>query len=257
MRWLVIAEWRRMVVGLVRYPIDTIASTLTLFLVFAGLFYGARYITSSPIGGGRLSTVVLGYTVWIVMMAATGDMAWSVQNEAQNGTLEQVMMVPWNAVWVFFVRAVMAIVGMLVPVGAVLVALLAMTHVHLAWRSAALVPMAMVIGTAWGLGLLVAGVALLLKRVGQVLQIVQFLLLFVIVSPVAVLPGIGWHLAAMAIPFAAQVFLLHGLLTSGATATIWLWVESLFNLLFMLASGILLFMGADRLARRQGILGHY
>ncbi len=257
MNRLLIAEWRRMVVGLVRYPIDTIASTLTLFLVFAGLFYGASYITSSPIGGGRLSTVVLGYTVWIVMMAATGDMAWSVQNEAQNGTLEQVMMVPWNSVWVFLVRAVMAIVGMLVPVGAVLLALLAMTHVHLFWRPAALVPILMVIATAWGLGLLVAGIALLLKRVGQVLQIVQFLLLFVIVSPVAVLPGLGWHLASIAIPFAAQVSLLHGLLAAGATPTAWLWLESVMNLLFVLMGGIALFIGADRLARRQGILGHY
>jgi ABC-2 type transport system permease protein len=253
---LVVAEWRRMVVTLVRYPMDTVSGMVTLFLVFLGLFYGAKYITQSPIAGGRLDTVVLGYGVWMLMLVAMDDMGGQIQNEAQNGTLEQVMLVPWASRVVFLVRGVMAIAGFLLPAGVVLAALVLITHVHLTWTAMAAVPIVMVLGTAWGLGLLVASVALLLKRVSQMLQILQFLLLFLIIAPVATLPGLGWHVAAMVVPLAAQVALLRDVL-NGAAVTHWVWIEAIVNLVVMMGFGLGMFGGADRLARRRGILGHY
>ena len=138
---IVVGEWRRMVINLVRYPLETVSAMVTMFLVFAGLFYGASYITQSPIGSGRLAGVVLGYAVWILMMAATGDMGWSIQNEAQNGTLEQVMLLPWPSVVVFLVRAMMAIVGFIIPMLVVVAGLLFITGVEFSWRLSALLPM--------------------------------------------------------------------------------------------------------------------
>lgn len=253
---LLIAEWRRMVVEAVRYPLDTISFMVTLFMLFVGMFYGARYITQSPVGGGRLDTVVLGYAVWMLMMAATSDMGWQIQNEAQNGTLEQVMLVPWSSRLVFLVRGVMAIAAFLVPCAVIIVALLAVTHARFVWTPVAVVPMALVMATAWGLGLLVASLGLLIKRVGQMMQIVQFLLLFVIIAPVSVLAGIGWHVVAMLVPLTAQVTLLRDVL-NGVPVIHWVWVEALVNFAVTMGAGLWVFGGADRLARRRGILGHY
>jgi ABC-2 type transport system permease protein len=253
---LLVAEWRRMVAQMTRYPGETISSMMVLFLVFAGLFYGARYMTAAPISGARLATVVIGYAVWMLMMSATGDMGWSIQNEAQNGTLEQVMLVPWAAVWVFLVRAVMSIAGFLLPEAVIIAALIVMTGVHFVWSPLAAAPVAMVLVTAWGLGLVVAALALVLKRVGQVLQIVQFLLLFVILSPVATLPGWAGHLAGMLVPFAAQVGVLHRVL-EGQTVGPWLWLEAGADMIVFLVAGVLLFKLLDGVARAQGILGHY
>jgi ABC-2 type transport system permease protein len=255
-RALVVAEWRRTIAEMVRYPVESLSAMFTMFLIFAGLFYGARYITNSPIGTGRLTTVVLGYAVWMIMMAATGDMGWSVQNEAQNGTLEQVMLVPWASFWLFLVRALTTLIGSLVPIVVVIVGLILLTHVHFVWTPTAFVPVAMILGTAWGLGLVVASAALVLKRVGQVLQVVQFLLLFIILSPVAALAGWGWHLAAMVVPFAAQVTVLHDVLGGRLPETMQ-WVEALMNLVVTFVVGGVAFRAADRVARRRGILGHY
>jgi ABC-2 type transport system permease protein len=254
---LLLAEWRRTVAEMVRYPVETISATVTLFLIFAGLFFGAQYITGSPIGGGRLASAVLGYAVWMIMMAATQDMAWSVQNEAQNGTLEQVMTVPWAPTTVFLVRGMMAVMGFLIPAIIVVAALIVMTGVHLAWSTEALWPMVMVLVTAWGLGLMVAGVALILKRVGQVLQIVNFLLLFLILSPLATLAGWYWHLVAMLVPFTAQATLLKAVLDGGTGLSRLVWIEAVVNMAVLFVLGCLVFYGADRLARRRGILGHY
>lgn len=245
-----------MVVEAVRYPLDTISAMVTLFMLFVGLFYGARYITQSPVGGGRLDTVVLGYAVWMLMMAATSDMGWQIQNEAQNGTLEQVMLVPWSSRLVFLVRGVMAIAAFLVPCALIIVGLIALTHAHFVWTPVALVPTALVLATAWGLGLLVASLGLLIKRVGQMMQIIQFLLLFLIIAPLATLAGTVWHMVAMVVPLTAQVTLLRDLL-NGAPVSHWVWVEALVNFGVTMALGLWLFGGADRLARRRGILGHY
>lgn len=254
---IVVGEWRRMVVNLVRYPLETISSMVTMFLVFAGLFYGATYITQSPIGSGRLAGVVLGYAVWILMMAATGDMGWSIQNEAQNGTLEQVMLLPWPSVVVFLVRALMAIVGFLLPMLVVVAGLLYITGVEFSWRLSALLPMMMTLTTAWGLGLIVAAIALVFKRIGQVLNMIQFLLLFVIMIPMASHQGMLWHLMGMVVPFAAEVSLLHQLLGSSGATTGWLWVDSLVNTALFMGLGVWLFWQSDRLSRTRGILGHY
>lgn len=256
MTGLLLAEWRRTVVETVRYPLETISSMMTLFIVFAGLFYGATYVTNSPIGGGRLTTVVVGYAIWMTMMAATGDLGWSIQNEAQNGTLEQVMLVPWSAATVFLVRALMAILAFLIPMIVVVVALLAITHVQLDWQWLALAPFLAALGTAWGLGLMVAAIALLFKRVGQVLNIIQFGLLFVILAPVAHFQALVWHLVSMVVPFTAEVVLLKNLLSHTPTSG-WIWWESGINLALIITVGIVSFIGANRIARHRGILGHY
>ncbi len=253
---LFLAEWRRTVVETVRYPLETISSTMTLLIVFAGLFYGTTYVTHSPIGGGRLTTVVVGYVIWMTMMAATDDVGWSIQNEAQNGTLEQVMLVPWSPAVIFLMRALMAILAFLIPMGIVITALLAITHVHLHWQWLALIPFLAALGTAWGLGLGVAAIALLFKRMGQVLNIIQFGLLFVILAPVVKFHALIWHVVSMVVPFTAQVVLLRNLLSHTPTSH-WIWWEAGTNLVLTFTVGVLSFVGASRLARHRGILNHY
>ncbi len=257
MTGVIVAEWRRALIEATRYPMETISSMLTMFLVFAGLFYGASYITSSPIGTGRLSTIVVGYTIWMTMMSATSDMGWSMQNEAQNGTLEQVMLVPWPSVLIFIMRAVMAIVVFLVPLIIVVAALIALTHVRLDWRSIALAPFFMTLVTAWGMGLVVASVALLFKRIGQVLNIVQFLLLFVIMAPILQNHQIIWQVLGMLLPFTAQVALLHQVLQPTGMGAGILWFEAVLNMVIWMGAGVGGFVAADHIARRRGIIGHY
>ena len=257
MNRLWMAEWRRLFIEMARYPMETVSAMVTLFLIFAGLFIGASYISNSPLGGGKLATVVLGYGVWMIMMAATSDMGYSIQNEAQNGTLEQVMLVPWSALSIFVARAAASIVNFLVPAAVVVWGLIALTGVHLEWSGAAAVPAVMTLFTAWGLGLVVAAAALVLKRIGQMLQIVNFLLLFVILAPVTEIAGLGGHILSAVVPFTAQVALLHTILGRGVTGGATLWQEAVVNMLVWAVGGGLVFTAADRIVRRRGTLSHY
>lgn len=257
MTGLFVAEWRRTVVQILRYPGELASEGVVLFAVFAGLFFGARYIGSGPISGSHLSASVLGYGVWMLVMSATGEMGWSIQTEAQNGTLEQVMLVPWRPVSVFLMRALAAVLTGLVPEVVVIAALILLTGASFTFSALALVPVVLAMLAAWGLGLVVAAAALVLKRVSQLLQVIQFVLLFLMLAPLSDLPGAVGHVVASVVPFSAVVATLQMTLNGGAGPSAALWIEAALNTALIFAFGLALFQRADVLARRQGILGHY
>ncbi len=247
-----------MLIDLVRYPLETVSMMVVMFAVFAGMFFGASYLTQAPISGPNLTGVVIGYAVWTLVMNATGFMGYSIQNEAQNGTLEQVMLAPWRTVQIFLVRGVMDILEMLIPVLAVLAGLVALSGAHLLWRPIALVPALMTIVTAWGIGLLMAALALVFKRMSQLQLMIQFALLFIIIAPITNLGGAwGVGLGVLA-PLSVQVSVLHTALgVAAAPASLTMWWEAAGDMVLWFGLGVWLLGGADRLARQRGIVGHY
>lgn len=241
-----------------RYPMETISSMVVLVLVFLALLLGASYLSGSPVHGARLSSVVLGHVIWALAMAATGEMGFSLQNEAQNGTLEQLFLSPWETSRIMLVRAFMGIAAFLLPLAVILGALLVITGVHFTLSLADLVPMGLALVTAWGLGLVVAVAAVLFKRMGQILNMLQFVLIFVIMAPIPAMPGFG-HVLATVLPLTASVGLLdHLMVAHAAGGTVWiLLAEAGLNALLYLGGGLWLFSRADALARTRGILAHY
>ncbi|MDA8346470.1 MAG: ABC transporter permease [Thermaerobacter sp.] len=255
---LLVAEWRRMIIDLVRYPLETMSMMVVMLAVFAGMFFGAHYLTAAPIGGTTLSGVVIGYAVWSLVMNATGFMGYSIQNETQNGTLEQVMLAPWRTVQIFLVRGVMDILEMLIPVLLVLVGLVALTGAQFNWRPMALLPVIMIIVTAWGIGLMMAALALLFKRMTQMQLMIQFALLFIIMAPITALHGVTGAALGVLAPLTVQVGVLHaavGVTVPSVSAGMW-W-EAVADMALWFGVGYWLLTSADGLARRRGIVGHY
>lgn len=247
-----------MIIDLVRYPLETVSTVVVMFAIFAGMFFGAGYLAGVPISGKNASGVIIGYVVWTVVMQASGFMGYSIQNEAQNGTLEQVMLAPWRTAQVFLVRGLMDIVEMLIPALIVLIALTALSGAHFAWRPLALLPALMTIVTAWGIGLIMAGLALLFKRMSQVQLMIQFALLFIIIAPIPSAAGVLGIALGIVAPLSMQVALLHAALQSGSASLQAVhWLLAVADMLLWFGGGALLLSAADRVARRRGIVGHY
>lgn len=202
--------------------------------------------------------MVLGYVIWALTMAGCGEMGFSLQNEAQNGTLEQLFLSPWETAGIMLVRAFMGILAFLLPLAVILGVLLAITGVRFTVSAADLLPMALALVTAWGLGLVVAVAAVLFKRMGQVLNMLQFVMIFVIMAPIAEMPGFG-HVLATVLPLTASVGLLDHLMVAHLSGGVpWtLVLEAALNALLYLGGGLWLFRRADAVARVRGILAHY
>lgn len=94
--WTFRAILVRFLIELKRYPLNTLSSLATLYIVFLILFTGARYAQGLGVNlfGEGLEGLVVGYLVWTFAIIAYSDLSWELMREAQQGTLEQLYMSP-------------------------------------------------------------------------------------------------------------------------------------------------------------------
>lgn len=252
------AEWRREWVQLRRYPTELLSELAVIVLVFYGLFLGGSYMAGGAILGGRLSDIIVGYALWTLSMMSVGTMGWTISNEAQNGTLEQVFLSPYGASLILLLRNMASIVISLLFTILTLFSVMAITGHYLFVSPWDIVPGLLMIASATGLGYLVASVTILMKRSQQLLNLLQFILLFLIMAPTATLGG-SWRWLAIMAPFSPVVALLRSMMTQGAallgTGNWLLW--SVVNAVLWLLIGLLVFAWAQKKARRRGNLSHY
>jgi ABC-2 type transport system permease protein len=253
-----VAEFRREWIQLKRYPTELLSEVIVIVAVFYGLFLGATYIAGNNILGSRMDSVIVGYMLWTLVLIAVNSMGYAISTESQNGTLEQVFLSPLGPITVLLLRNLAALVFNVVFTVLVILLIMMVTGRHLSLSVWEFVPLVMAVGSAIGIGYLVASITILFKRVNQLLGLLQFLLLFLVMSPFNDLKG-AWHYIAAVIPFAPMVGLLqrmmiqHTGLLENPSWLLWGWA----NLAFWLALGMIVFHLACRKARMKGVLGHY
>src|ERR687885_908718 len=103
---LFLAEFRRSWIQFIRYPFEAIGGIVITTCIFYGLFLSARYIAGPSLQfGNRLDAIVVGYTLWTLVLFIMTDLAGGLQYEAQTGTLEQLFLSPFGAPTIFLMRA--------------------------------------------------------------------------------------------------------------------------------------------------------
>jgi ABC-2 type transport system permease protein len=109
-----------------------------------------------------------------------------------------------------------------------------------------------------GFGLLLGGLSLVFKRIGQLSSLVQFSLFFVAYAELGAIPA-PWNSIVAHLPLARGVDLLKALLTPAldmtelGTGAAWLLADTAAYAL----AGSLFFVLMERVARRNGLLSHY
>jgi ABC-2 type transport system permease protein len=245
-----------------RYPMELFTGLFVLYLLFMGLFMGARVIAGQQVLSGNLDGVVIGYTMWFLAMMAINTMSTDIESEARQGTLEQVYLHAANYLGLLWVRAIVHLTmgfGIVILL-AVMIQASTGSWLNLTWYVLPAVLVTIII-TAWGLcgfGLILGGLSLVLKRIGQLSAIIQFGLFFLAYADLASIPQ-PWQQIVAHLPLARGVDILKGLLsTSGAAVQLgenmsWLLVDSLVYAVI----GSLVFAAMERVARKQGLLSHY
>ncbi|MBX6350238.1 MAG: ABC transporter permease [Clostridia bacterium] len=255
------ALWHRSAVMFLRYAFNTLGLLVSLYLVFLVFFLGANYVgggfAGSPVPGlGRtLDQLVVGFFLWFLALAAYQDLADKVMQEAQWGTLEQVMMTPFGFRWVSLVTVLVDTVLNFAIAAVILAAMLLTSGRTLHVDLATVVPLLLlVVGTSVGLGFGLAGLALIYKRVQALYQVLQFLLIFLIAAPLDASPLLGL------LPLTLPAHLTIDAMTQGTR----LWQMPVRELALAsvvsaayLALGLLVFGRMERAARATGNLAHY
>lgn len=254
---LFLAELKRVWILQIRYTAEIVSFVIGLTIVFYGLFQSTQYIAGPNVQlGDRLDSIIVGYVLWSFTTFILGDIAGGLQQEAQTGTLEQIFLSPFGASQIFITRAVANLTLQLILNGAILLIIMVLTGRYLSFPPTLILPLLSVLLGAYGLALAMGSLALLLKRVQQVLGIFQFLLFFVLLVPTESWAGytkfLGWLL-----PLTLGGKLLRDLMARGLPLDLIQFLAAMLNGATYFALGLFLFRLAEREAKRRGKLGGF
>ncbi|AFV76904.1 hypothetical protein YIM1640_17240 [Thermus oshimai] len=247
---LFLAELYRSFLGLRRYPLDFLGGLVTLSLIFYLLFAGARLLAGPGVEfGARLEGVLVGYLLWTFTLSAYNGLSFVLMEEARTGTLEQLFLTPYGPTRLLLLRQAAGLFGQGVFVLTLGLVLALLTGARPALTPGVLLPALAVLLGGYGLGLLMGSLALLFKRVEQLLGLSQFLLLIPLQAP-----GEGvWAL----LPLAPGAALVRGMMAHGTPLEplplLLAWANGLAYLLLGLGA----FRRAVRRAKARGLLHGY
>lgn len=254
---LFLAELKRDWIMLRRYAAEAISGVIGLTIVFYGLFLSAKYVAGSGSQfGDRLDSIVVGYVLWSLVLFIISDIAQGLQQEAQTGTLEQLFLSPFSASKIFVMRALAKLTTQLVLIVSILFLIMAITGTQLAFPPLLVLPLLTVILGAYGIALGMGALALLWKRVQQLLGIFQFLLFTLLMVPIESWAGPA-KLLGLFLPMTPGAGLLRELMARGQTLDLGQWAIALLNGLFYFGLGLFLFRWSERETKRRGKLGGY
>jgi ABC-2 type transport system permease protein len=253
------AEFRRTLHLARTYWLEYIADFVLYFAGFLLLI--VVFNAASPnFGSQGILSSLIGYITWKVCASSFQNVANIADEEARTGTLEQIFLSGSSALQVFLARSLgiflnQALRGLLLGLilGAVLGALTAPTFLALA------IFLLTFLG-ALGLGLGMAGLILVYKRMGGFLTLIWQMLVF-FSGALAPLPGalLGW--LSSLLPLSWGIAALRASMVNGEAASdLWrsgLLPGLLLNTAAYLTLGVFLFIWGERRARRLGVLGHY
>jgi ABC-2 type transport system permease protein len=240
-----------------RYPVEALGGLMMMFITFYALFLGAKYLAGSALQfGDRLDGLVVGYGLWSLVLFNLSSTASALQIEAQTGTLEQVSMSGFGLLRVVLIRGFAAL-GLSLAISAALVGvLLHLTHRTLSFSGLIVLPLITVVGASLGIGLLMAALALVYKRIGQVLRLFQFVLLALVIVPVERWAG-PFKAFGVLVPIAPSAGQLRDLMVRGLPFDFGEYGYACVNAAIFFILGVAAFRWADRAARERGLLGQY
>lgn len=240
-----------------RYPTNFISSLLINTMMFYGLFKGAQYLSGQQVFGERLDTMVLGYAAWVLVTKAINRTPIAIQEDADTGVLESLFLSAYRKDILFLTRALAGAVIDVVTVVAIVFLLVLFTGSSIAFSAWVLLPVATLVLSAIGLGLVLGAFALQVKRVNAILPSVQLLALGLMFTPFEELSRTWPEMASqlyLGLPMVPSVVLLRELMVQQVVNPQSM-LMAIANAISYVLMGMLFFSLMTRRARSKGLLG--
>ncbi|RDS82768.1 hypothetical protein DWU98_06345 [Dyella monticola] len=254
---LAYAEMRKNIITIKRYPIESVLGAIVFTLFFMGIFFGSRYLAGgAQVSDQRLALTVATYVVWLTTTGLFAGPGAQISDDARTGILEQIFLAPCRFASFIVVRVFSGLVHHLVLVALVLSIICLFTGVRLHYSINALIPFLCVILASIGLGLLVAGYAMVVKRVQSLLSLGQFIMLALVAAP---LGGHGGSFGMLTdlVPINPSAQMLGRLLSQHSAMSTTDYVICLTNGLAWFALGYVMLDRAVKVAKQRGLVSGY
>ena len=238
----------------VRYPANAVGGIVIALLFFGLLFYGGRLLAGQALTDS-IDGIVVGYFLWTLSVGAYTAISNDVGSEVQWGTLERHVITPFGFAPVALLKGAAKVVRTFLTSTVVLVVMVLLTGTPITFDVLTVVPVAVLsVASVLGLGFAAGGIAVLYKRIGNWLNLIQFGFVPLISAPAF---DLGW---TRLLPLAQGSALLQRAMLDGTR----LWQFPAVDLVLLvgtavgyLLAGYLVFRAATNRARRLGVLGDY
>lgn len=245
--------WREYLV-FVRYPADAVGGIVVALFFFGLIFYGGEMVAGRALTES-IEGIVVGYFLWTLAVGAYAATANGIQSEVGWGTLERHFLTPFGFGPVALAKGVATLVRTFLTSTLILAAMLAATGTGLQLPVVTVVVVAgLGVVSVLGLGFAAGGVAVLYKRIGSWLNLLQFGLVLLVSAPAFDRPVLR------VLPLVQGSALLQRAMLEGTH----LWEFPLVDLAVLMGTavgylgfGYLVFQRATHRARRLGVLGDY
>lgn len=258
------AEIKRAFLFILRYPFETIATILMAYITFMGIYFCFQATGIFETSVQSKSGLIMGYLMWqTYACGAINNMPSEIMGESQTGILEQVYISSVNPVCFLSAQAfsmflvdtmwvILLLFGISITTGVFL---------HMPLFSTIVVFSLTLIGL-YGLGFALAGLTLIFKRLGPIVDILNWIFLFFtgVLIPLEKFPSLIQSVAKF-LPLTDGVKILQmiiikdknilSLINSGDL------MELFINSAVYFSIGIMVFRYCDKVARKKGIIGHY
>ncbi|MEL6439581.1 MAG: ABC transporter permease [Cyanobacteria bacterium J06621_8] len=255
---LLLAEFRRNWILFTRYPAEALGKVLAITIFFCLLFFGSNYLAGGATAqfGERLDAIIVGYILWTLVQLSINEISLELQTESQVGTLEQIFLSPFGALRVFLARSLASSAFNLLLILLALIIILIITGSRLYFAPSLLLPLFTTLMSAYGLAFITGAIVLIFKRIGQLLGLLQFPVLFLFVTPFETWQGLS-RLFGFLLPMTPSITMLRSLMVQGGSFNGVLYSFCLLNGFCYFSLGLVIFRIAERFARKQGKLGGY
>ncbi|MFB6200820.1 MAG: ABC transporter permease [Halorhabdus sp.] len=238
----------------IRYPVDAAMGMVTMVLFFGLIFYGGKLFAGQAVTDS-IEGLVVGYFLWTLAQRSYYGITNDVRSEASWGTLERHFVTPFGFGPVLAAKGVAVLVITFLQSAVVLAVMMAMTGRTLGMPVVSVVVVAtLAIASVFGVGLAMAGLSVLYKRISNVVNLLQFAFIGLISAPIFEIPWLR------ALPLVQGSALLQKVMRDG----VHVWEVPVLDLgvlvgsaVFYLFAGYGVFVLATRRARRLGVLGDY
>jgi|SRR5579885_1996882 len=236
-----------------------VAQTFILGLIFVGAVF---VIGNGQFQPQQMAPVLLGYLIWIAARIVINYTYESFTTETQSGTLEQMYMSTVPSELIVLTRMVAILLAPIIVMALTATILVLLLGIQLPLRWEGLVVILLALIGIFGFGLMLGGAILLFKQISSLADLIQQVLLFLsgVLIPISRFPGWLQFIAQLMPITQGAVVLRQVVLERQSLADVWAsgsLIGLVINSAVYLLGGWMIFKWCERIAKRQGSLGHY
>jgi len=255
------SSFEKSITELLRYKFNTISDILSYYFLFIAMFMGMKSfggsMNVSPVSLGQtLEGFVAGYFLWIVMVMAYSDTAYSVIHDANRGTLEQISMSSMGLHNVLIVRSITNVIANLLICFLVLFSIMATTNYWLDIKIFQLIILILIgIFSILGIAFIFGGLAIIYKKIQSLLNIVQYFLIGLLFQNTESLGSLS-----IILPFRPTIDKVYEIILGGQSlfdTSLGEFTIIIGNSIAYFILGLLIFNYCTTIAKKKGLLGQY